>query len=236
MSARPRPRPPLTSAQADLAARHAGRAVALARRLRPWDADEAESEALLILAEAARDWPGEASGGFPGFLKSRLRLRLRPDTDRGSVAARPGGDLADRPADAGAETEPTVAVLADRLAALPRTWQVVLRLRYGLDGEPALTVAEAARRLRLPADRVRRAERAALARLRRVGQGHVEAAASGPCRWTEKEEEVVRREYGEVTAEDLARRLGRTKAAVQAFARRNGISGRPGRRPRRKGA
>jgi DNA-directed RNA polymerase specialized sigma24 family protein len=170
MSARPRPRPPLTSAQADLAARHAGRAVALARRLRPWDADEAESEALLILAEAARDWPGEASGGFPGFLKSRLRLRLRPDTDRGSVPARPGGDLADRPADAGAETEPTVAVLAERLAALPRIWRAVLRLRYGLDGEPALSVAETARRLRLPADRVRRAERDALARLRAAGR------------------------------------------------------------------
>lgn len=169
---RARPRPPLTPAQSVLAARHAALAARVARRLRPWDEDEAESEAMLVLTEAARDWPADGDpAAFAGWLKARLRLRLRPATDRGSVAAQAAGDLAERVADGAVDVPHADAIpaLPGRLEALPSAWRRVIRLRYGLSRENGRghphSVAAVAKVLGRSSRWVARVEREALARL-----------------------------------------------------------------------
>lgn len=54
----------------------------------------------------------------------------------------------------------------EALEALPPREAEVIRLRYGLDGAPPLTLEEVARRLRVTRERVRQLERKALTRLR----------------------------------------------------------------------
>ncbi|MCS7172173.1 MAG: RNA polymerase sigma factor RpoD/SigA [Armatimonadetes bacterium] len=57
--------------------------------------------------------------------------------------------------------------LQQLLDRLPERERAVIRLRYGLDGEPPQTMREVGRRLGLTAEGVRQAERRALAKLRR---------------------------------------------------------------------
>jgi RNA polymerase sigma factor (sigma-70 family) len=58
-------------------------------------------------------------------------------------------------------------VLQQLVDRLPERERTVLRMRYGLDGEPPRTMREVARRLGLTAEGVRQVELRALAKLRR---------------------------------------------------------------------
>lgn len=79
------------------------------------------------------------------------------------------GDFLESPLPGPEETALTRArreAVLEALEALPPREAEVIRLRYGLDGAPPLTLEEVARRLRVTRERVRQLERKALTRLR----------------------------------------------------------------------
>jgi RNA polymerase primary sigma factor len=128
------------------------------------------------IAEAAKVSPDE-------MRRAREAARAVTSLDR-PLADDDGGRLADvLPSDAATpEEEVTLALRIETLRravdGLPEPERSVVRLRYGLDGEPPQSLEEIARRLELPRGRVREVEAEALERLAvlRELQGLAEAA------------------------------------------------------------
>ena len=67
--------------------------------------------------------------------------------------------------DEDAEQEFALAALHRAVADLPEPARTVIKLRYGLGGEPPVSLSEISRRLRLSGDRIRAVEHEALEHL-----------------------------------------------------------------------
>jgi RNA polymerase sigma factor (sigma-70 family) len=164
---------PLTPERSALAADHVATALRYARRYcreRPWLADEAESEALVVLAEAARNH--RPPGQFTAYLRVCVRgaMATLAGKFRCSVLGDSAGGVRDRESSPASKAEEADLgrVATEKLAHLSRDRASVLRLRFGLgtacgDG---LGPAEIARRVGRQPHWVAKTEREAIRALR----------------------------------------------------------------------
>jgi len=121
-----------------------------------------------IAEEMGDGWTPEALEGLLEHAREVYRLE-EPVSPGDGEPGNPYGDFLESPLPGPEETALARArreAILKVLEALPPREAEVIRLRYGLDGAPPLTLEEAAQKLRVTRERVRQLERQALTRLK----------------------------------------------------------------------
>jgi DNA-directed RNA polymerase specialized sigma subunit len=171
--------PPMTPEQQAAAAGHLGFALRVVRhvcRSRPWLRDEAESAALVTLAEAVLSYdPARAS--LATHIDRRLRWMI---VDLETDAARRQRAVEDAAQRASVSSRCPAGMAAHRdeigrvrvvMRQMPAREAEALRIRFGLDRDRPGELREVAYRFGVGIGQARQIERAALRRLQRAMEG-----------------------------------------------------------------